>query len=56
MKKLLFWAIAAIFSVSAANAQTSPQKAYCELLGTQKFMSIKVNVQVYILMATTAPR
>ncbi len=46
MKKLLFLAIIAILSINVANAQSVPTKVYCELVGTQKFMSAKVTVQV----------
>ncbi|WP_298063264.1 hypothetical protein [uncultured Rikenella sp.] len=46
MKKLLFLAIAAILFTGTANAQTSPKKVYCELLGVRKLLSAKVTVVV----------
>lgn len=58
MKKLFLFAVVTVMSVSVANAQTLVEsqnsepvpsrrsKVYCELLGTQKMLSQKVNVQV----------
>lgn len=56
MKKLFLLAVATVMSVSIANAQTLVEsqksepsrqsKVYCELLGTQKILSLKVNVEV----------
>lgn len=43
MKKIIFTIIVSVFFAITANCQ---EKIYCELLGTQKFLSNKVTVQV----------
>lgn len=45
MKKFLFLFFCVVISVSAFS-QDSQSYVYCELVGTGKFMSTKVNVQV----------
>ncbi len=58
MKKLFLLAAAAVISVSIAHAQnrvasqtpgevpSRQSKVYCEIIGVQKLLSLKVNVQV----------
>lgn len=45
MKNLLFILLCAI-SINSLHAQSLQSKVYCEILGTQKLLSLKVNVQV----------
>lgn len=47
MKKLFMMMVIATMMVGAANAQDlSKRKVYCELIGSQKLLSLKVNVTV----------
>ncbi len=46
MKKLFLLVIVGAMTMMVANAQSLQSKVYCELVGTQKFMSQKVTVQV----------
>lgn len=45
MKKILFLMIL-LCSVLSISAQTETHNVYCELIGTQKFLSAKCNVQI----------
>lgn len=46
MKKIVLLVAVALFTFVSAQAQSSSHKVYCELVGTQKLLSVKVTVQV----------
>ena len=46
MKKIIMIMALATMFISYANAQNAEHKVFCELVGSQKFMSTKITVEV----------